>query len=48
MHIWILEIEYYQVHTQFRPQGAEKQLIKANVGGGGMQPNTNTGIAEID
>ena len=48
MRIWILEIEYYQVHTQFRPQGAEKQLSKVNVGGGGMQPNTNTAMAYID
>ena len=36
--IWIPEIEYYQKvssHAQIWPQGAEKQLIKVNVGGGG-------------
>ena len=34
----IAEIEYYQIvssHAQIWPQGAEKQLSKVNVGGGG-------------
>ena len=36
--IWIPETEYYQKvssHAQIGPQGAEKQLRKVNVGGGG-------------
>ena len=54
--IWIPEIEYYQIvssHAQIRPQGAEKQLRKVNVGGGGgwvvvgVWPKTRTALAQI-
>ena len=37
-HIWIPQIEYCQKmssHAEIGPQGAEKQLSKVRVGGGG-------------